>query len=243
MNNKITKLLLSTAMISVVSWSVANANTDTKTSTPTPTPTSNKSGFIIAVNGGYASTQAKERITTSGFVPALQVNAATSSKLAANGLLVSLTGGYNFVFKNITFGPELEAAYQNVGSTSQGLAVHGNRKLIVKESYAAYLRCGYNFDKTLMYLKGGLKSQNMEYKVRVPTFNQQQTNKKYLRKTGIAFGLGMETLLTERSGVRLEIMHTRFGKMRSNLSTGTAKFSVAIRPVTNAATLGFFVKI
>lgn len=227
-------LYISSALAGILSVSTAGAVT-----------APSKTGFIFALNAGYNFFTANEVVTVSNH-PVNSLNGPNKGKIAANGFLATGTCGYDFHIDGFSIGPELELAYTNASDTAIGNSLQGARKLTAKESFGVYVRFGAYIGRAMLYLKTGIKNQNIQYKA-ASELRPLATHKEQKRNSGYSIGAGSEVHLNMKTGIRFEYLFTKFRKMSFNLKSSnpavSERVAYSIDPFSNTITMGIFIKI
>ncbi len=134
-------------------------------------------GFYVGVNAGYAWGESRTRTGLGGSwaaeAPAFQAGwtALSNTKVSPGGFTGGLQAGYNWQFNSLVLGIEADINYlgldKNAATTSSvpgvaGLVYNWNRG--VETTWMASLRprLGVAFDRTMVYVTGGLAVLGVE---------------------------------------------------------------------------------
>ena len=215
--------------------------------------TRNISGFYTGVNFGYGFGSAKSTwgVTQSG-TGSILGNVSHNSDLGLKGFRGGLMLGYGKLFNKFYAGIELAADLSNtngklddkggLSSTLQQIAFNVNAKR--RESYGIALRLGGMLGSMLTYAKIGVDSAKWKFQASQSNYLAGlagTTNaSKNERLTGLVFGLGMETLLTDHIILGGEWTYTHYRRSsginvsRKNVAgTETDTMQFKFRPHTS----------
>ena len=136
----------------------------------------------------------------------------------ADGFVGGIFGGYNADWNGFVFGVEGDVDYADSSETretfggtaltSMDLGLHGSLRA----------RMGYAFDRTLVYVTGGLAIADLEYGVTDATGSATNTS----TKTGYTVGAGVDFAVTDALFLRGEYRFTDYGS--DALSTAAATY-------------------
>jgi outer membrane immunogenic protein len=179
---------------------------------PPPTPVFTWTGFYAGVNGGYGldhvSFPYAVTLPSGSFV-------GGQSGLTERGPLFGGQVGYNYEVKNVPIighavvGVEADSDWANINGvatlgTAQGIETFGTR---IENFGSLRGRLGYNFDRLLLYVSGGVAYGTTENYYSVPGFSGSYTSTRLPLRFG-AYGAGLEYGLTDNWSIKGEYMYT-----------------------------------
>ncbi len=179
---------------------------------PAPAPVFTWTGFYAGVNGGYG-------LDHVSFPYALALpgggSASGRSALTERGPLFGGQVGYNYEVKGVpvighaVVGVEADSNWANINGagtfgTAQGLATLGTR---IEDFGSLRGRVGYNFDRLLLYISGGIAYGTTENYYSVPGSSSSYTSTRLPLRFG-AYGAGLEYGLTDNWSIKGEYMYT-----------------------------------
>ncbi|WP_068085040.1 outer membrane protein [Polycladidibacter stylochi] len=139
-------------------------------------------GWYMGLQAGYAHIDSEDRFNEfDGF----------------DGIIGGIFAGYNYVYKNVFFGPELEANYWNFDQSS-GTFVKVDSDYML----AAKLRGGIVYGRMLAYISAGvaLSQFTIENESLGPGSDSQTV-------AGLLLGGGAEVMIAKNLAVRLDYSH------------------------------------
>lgn len=232
-----TKLLLSTAILTALAASSANAG-----------------NAYVGAKLGYTSITGKETRDQQGNPFGFtQFNGKKSTSLNARGSQVSAVAGYEFnVADKFSIAPELEIGFNNAKASKKSIVSRGprgstldSRNLRAKDFFGAYVNFGYKVtEKVKLFAKTGLQNTSFQYATKAdltPVFKA----KKSKRLTGAAIGAGAEFNVTEKVALRLDYTYVNYGKINTNIkrTPGNINIKYSVKPSSNTITAGLIFKI
>jgi outer membrane immunogenic protein len=178
---------------------------------PMPAPVFSWTGFYAGVNGGYGLDHVSFPYSVT--LPGGSIVSGQSG-LTERGPLFGGQVGYNYEIANVPIighavvGVEADTDWSNINGsvtfgTSQGLETFGTR---IENFGSLRGRVGYNFDRLLLYISGGLAYATTENYYSVPGFSGSYTATHLPLRFG-AFGAGLEYALTDNWSVKGEYMY------------------------------------
>lgn len=176
-----------------------------------PVPAFSWTGFYAGVNGGYGLDHASFpfAVTLPG-----GAFADGQSGLTEHGPLLGGQVGYNYEFTNVPIlghavvGVEADSDWADINgsvtvATPQGPETFGTR---IENFGTLRGRVGYNFDRLLLYVTGGLAYGTTENYYTVPGFTGSFTATRLPLRFG-AYGAGLEYGLTDNWSIKGEYMY------------------------------------
>ncbi|MDB5572260.1 MAG: Autotransporter outer rane beta-barrel protein [Hyphomicrobiales bacterium] len=198
------KKVLLTAAFAALSVPALAADLPRRSAAPTPVyaaPIFTWSGFYVGAQLGYAWGKDKFSVLT----PVVD-----SFSTSPAGLLGGVHAGYNWQTGSIVLGVEadleLANARDNLARTIGGTAlVLGSR---IGTQGSLRLRAGYAFDRTLLYVTGGVAGASIKESVIAAGVKTSTSGTEY----GYTLGAGVEYAITNNISARAEYRFTDFGK-------------------------------
>ncbi len=200
------KKLLLTAAFAALSVPALAADLPRRSAAPQPVyaaPIFTWSGFYVGAQAGYVWGKDKYSVT----LPAVDAFSVSPA-----GVVGGLHAGYNWQTGSIVLGVEgdieLANARDSLARTIDGAAlVLGSR---IGTQGSLRLRAGYAFDRTLLYVTGGIAGASIKESVIVSGTGVKSTNSG--TEYGYTIGAGVEYAITNNISARAEYRYTDFGK-------------------------------
>jgi outer membrane immunogenic protein len=181
---------------------------------PTPAPVFSWTGFYAGVNGGYGLDHASFPYAVTLPPPDLSYVGGQSG-LTERGPLFGGQVGYNYEFTNVPIighavvGVEADSEWADINGsvtipTTPGPDTFGTR---IENFGSLRGRVGYNFDRLLLYITGGLAYGTTENYYSVPGFSGSYTATRLPLRFS-AYGAGLEYALTDNWSIKGEYMYT-----------------------------------
>jgi outer membrane immunogenic protein len=189
-------------------------------------PATNWSGFYLGVNAGYGWGRSSLNSTVAGGfgIPAngALVAGLDTLRLSPKGFTGGGQAGYNWQVGRFVFGVEAEFDYLGLRSTQTGSGVFiGGGNFTVTNSvktdwlFTARPRLGYAFDRTLIYVTGGLAVTEVKYgsSLVTPAFAVNNDANSSTVRAGWTAGAGLEYALLNNWSVKAEYLYADFGSV------------------------------
>ena len=204
------KTLLATTALTALSFSAFAADLPARTFAPVaPAPIFSWTGFYVGANAGFIrSTAAATDLT--GYWRSNETIHSSGS-----GVLGGIQAGYNYQVGAIVFGLEADLAATSANAKANSNADRADQH---KTSALGTVRgrVGYAFDRTLLYVTGGLAYGNVKNRVFDTIYTGTQPNAETSGwRTGYAVGGGVETAINAHWTVKAEALYYNLGSSRS----------------------------
>jgi outer membrane immunogenic protein len=200
---------------------------------PAIVPAFSWTGFYVGAHAGYAWGESSSRTalggTWSSEGEAFRNNwiGVSNGKLSPAGFAGGLHLGANYQMNQFVLGIEADVSYvglkkrsANVGvplSIAPGLNYAFSRSIETDWVFTLRPRAGLAFDRTLVYLTGGLAVGNVDGAWSVVGSNgYMKTGSASKSRTGYVLGAGVEHAFMNNLTARLEYLYTDLGKVSYN---------------------------
>lgn len=150
------------------------------------------SGFYVGAQLGYG--WGKDKANYNG----------TAASTSPDGMLGGVHVGYNWQSGAFVYGLEADLEYANLKDKKTINAVVYSSK--IGTSGSLRLRAGYAFDRTLLYVTGGLAGADITH--------SNVTTKNSGVEYGWTVGAGLEHAFTQNWSARVEYRYSDFGKSK-----------------------------
>jgi len=163
-----------------------------------PPPAFSWGGFYIGLHGGYAFS-------------AFQNDASTLIG-SADGGLIGVTGGYNYMFApQFLLGVEADFAFTGINkSNAPAFGVIGRGE--VDDMFTIRGRAGYSIERALLYVTGGFAASKNSIGVATPFTGFYGYQASF--QPGWALGAGVEYMITSNLSAKGEYIFTSTGSDR-----------------------------
>lgn len=151
------------------------------------------SGFYVGAQAGYGWGKDKASF------------GATAVSTSPDGILGGVHAGYNWQSGSFVYGLEGDIEYANQKDKKTIADITYNSK--IGTSGSLRLRAGYAFDRTLLYVTGGLAGADIKHTV----LNAGATTKNSGVEYGWTVGAGLEHAFTQNWSARVEYRYSDFG--------------------------------
>ncbi|MFJ7565479.1 outer membrane protein [Herminiimonas sp. NPDC097707] len=214
------KQILITLVSVVFSASVVAADSDSLTQRPVaPVAMANWAGVYIGVNGGMAQSTGRD-VTTTETLNNKFLNRNQYGNLSSDVGFGGVQVGYNWQRNNFVLGVEGDIQSGMSDSTLGRAAIGGGTfydlatSSKIKWFGTARLRTGYTFNKSLVYVTGGMAVGDTEYTQNFSDNVDYSANfSKSKTRIGYVLGAGMEHAMTKNSSIKLEYQYLDFGRV------------------------------
>lgn len=213
------KTLLSATALTALSFSAFAADLSARTFAPVaPAPIFSWIGFYVGANAGFIQSKAPATDLSSWWNPNETIHSSGS------GVLGGIQVGYNYQVGAIVFGLEADLAAMSTDAKANS---NGNDRIDQHKTSALGTvrgRVGYAFDRTLLYVTGGLAYANVKNRVSdrsAPAFNAETTG----WRTGYAVGGGVETAINADWTVKVEALYYNLGSNRAQFVDGGTNYA------------------
>ena len=222
------KILLATVAALVAAPALA-ADLPRRASAPAPVyaaPVFTWSGFYVGAQVGYGWTKDKFTVVTP---------AATPFELAPKGVRGGLHVGYNWQTGAFVYGLEGDLEFANARDSETRqiiLPVLVGSRLGTQGSVR--VRLGYAFDRTLLYVTGGLAGASLKQSVRNGAAVATNSGTEY----GYTVGAGVEYAFTNNLSARIEYRYTDYGSTRGRGTLLGQAINSSIKTTDSAIRVG-----
>jgi outer membrane immunogenic protein len=178
-------------------------------------------GLYIGASGGMIAQTTRATDLGDPFGVSFWDTVGDRYGIPGNGGIFGVNIGYNFQFGGIVLGIEADISGTSINDT----LVHDGLGLSSRLNNLGTVRgrLGYAFDHALFYVTGGWASgevKNRAFDVTDPSYFSATTG----RRTGTAFGGGLEYAVTNNWTVRAEALFVDLGSVRGSASTSGCRF-------------------
>ena len=184
------------------------------------------SGAYLGLNAGLIGNTGRLKDAGNPFVQTgyawAGVPGITSSE-TTYGLLAGAQMGYNFQSGNLVYGAEVDLGFATPSKSRLNLTNGYDylSKTGVSALGTARLRLGYTFDRTLLYVTGGLAAGQVRDRYQVvngaPAYSWTKTNG---WRAGYTVGAGAEFALNDKWSVKAEGLYYNLGSKHGDSNTG-----------------------
>jgi outer membrane immunogenic protein len=214
---------------------------------PLPPAPYNWTGFYVGVNGGVGLDHFAfpYKFTLPGTVEG-------TSGITSRGAVLGGQIGYNYELTNLPIighavvGVEVDSDWSavagtNTAGTLAGTATFGTR---FEDFGTARLRVGYNFDRLLVYLTGGLTYGTTEtyYSIAGLSGATTATYTGVFPRVGVV-GIGAEYALTNNFSIKAEYVYDFVGARWDSFSTPPSQVDFGTRSMYHIARIGLNYKL
>ncbi len=200
------KTLLAATAFTALSFSAFSADLPARTFAPVaPAPIFSWTGFYVGTNAGFIRSMAAATEEGGGlFWGGDKIDSSGS------GVLGGIQAGYNYHLGAIVFGLEADLAATSADAKN---TTHVYRADQHKTSALGTVRgrVGYAFDRTLLYVTGGLAYGNVKNSVANIFFLTPPNAETSGWRTGYAVGGGVETAINAHWTVKAEALYYNVG--------------------------------
>ena len=200
------KTLLAASALIALSFSAFAADLPARTFAPVGlAPIFSWTGFYVGANAGFIQSKAAATDLSGWWNPNETIHSSGS------GVLGGIQAGYNYQVGAIVFGLEADLTATNADAKASSI---GNARIDQHKTSALGTvrgRVGYAFDRTLLYVTGGLAYANV--KNRVYDYSTTDNNAETSGwRTGYAVaGGGVETAINVHWTVKVEALYYNLG--------------------------------
>lgn len=197
--------------------------------------------FAALIAGAWANTAIAEDYDWSGIYGGVSVGARWSDmdykapyRLYEDTWSTSGTGftaggfvGYNFMYNNIVFGPEVSAMFSDADGNSTpeiSGSYRGEETLRTKATASANIRIGYAFGTVLPYVTGGFARSWYDHRMFSTNGNLSYAWTDHFTRSGWNIGAGTDWAMTEHLFARVEYRYFDMGNPDIPGSNWSRKF-------------------
>ncbi len=209
--------LSAAAAICVASAAVQAADLGGMLAPPDYPPPLVWAGPYVGANAGYASSDTDDQLALRGDQP---------TGLSSDGGFAGVQVGYNFQLSRYVLGVETEFDGANIGSSVHDLVWGDNFSSRLRYFGALRGRLGYAFDRTLIYIDGGLAYGGLSSNVNGPVLTGSPYNFSGVA-VGYILGGGVEYALTNNWSLRAEYQFMDLGKNDPTNAAGAPYSAIA----------------
>lgn len=209
-------------------------------------------GFYAGLNlGGAWGRSDLDTLVVGGFGPPNQVlvSSLDTLRLSPNGFTGGGQAGYNWQSGNWVFGLEADFSYFGLRASQLVASTFvGGGNFTVSNSiktdwlFTARPRVGYAFDRSLLYVTGGVAVTDIRYSSSLtdPVFGTSQAAASSQTRAGWTVGAGWEYALFNNWSAKFEYLYADFGSVSmTSIGGNGATFNQKASLTTNTARVGF----